>query len=125
MNFKVLSITYITITVFVMLLFIGCQSDTTTVNGTIAIDINGNVFLLTDDDLPFILIDSTGDENLFNDIHTYDIVKVKIDTTRNEIFPSAVGCYSCKVLEHGSSTDIDESKFDELQDMGYTFIWES
>jgi len=125
MNFKVLSIAYIAITIFAMLLFIGCQRDTTTVKGTIVIDTNGNVFLSTNDDLPFILIDSTDDKNLFNNIQTYDIVKVKIDTTRNEIFPSAVGCYSCKVLEHGSSTDIDKSKFDKLQDIGYTFLWES
>ena len=70
---------------------------------------------------PTVMINSSDDEDLFSDVRTGDLIKIKHANEIMESYPPQVNVYSCKIVSKGTADDVDKEVLDELASHGWNY----
>ena len=68
-----------------------------------------------------LMINSSDDEDLFSDVRTGDLIKIKHANEIMESYPPQVNVYSCKIVSKGTADDVDKEVLDELASHGWNY----
>lgn len=83
--------------------------------------VSGSSCLIVLNGSPTVMINSSDDEDLFSDVRTGDLIKIKHANEIMESYPPQVNVFSCKVVSSGTADDVDEKTLDTLISMGWEF----
>jgi len=86
------------------------QSTLGKMEGTLLKSTN-DVNLIISDQGAIDMNNQTGDENLFNDLKSGDLIQITHDEVA-ESYPAQTSIYSCELIESGSTEDIPQDTLD-------------
>lgn len=78
---------------------------------------NGSYLILLDGS-PIVMRNCTGDDRLFDDLHSGDTIRILHDGIQ-ESYPGGTGVYYCRVTEKGTIADLPEDILESLSSMGW------
>lgn len=78
---------------------------------------NGSYLILLDDS-PIVMRNCTGDDTLFDGLHSGDTIRILHDGIQ-ESYPGGTGVYYCRVTENGTIADLPEDILESLSSMGW------
>lgn len=68
--------------------------------------VSGSSCLIVLNGSPTVMINSSDDEDLFSDVRTGDLIKIKRANEIMESYPPQVNVYSCKIVSKGTADDV-------------------
>lgn len=83
--------------------------------------VSGSSCLIVLNGSPTVMINSSDDEDLFSDVRTGDLIKIKHANEIMESYPPQVNVYSCKIVSKGTADDVDKEVLDELASHGWDY----
>ena len=88
--------------------------------GQCLVTVDGTYLIVDEDGSPIVMSNQSKDDQLFEDLHTGDKIKIKYDGI-DESYPGQTGVYRCKLIEEGTIVDIPNETLNSLEEMGWVF----